>query len=424
MRALGMLLPLALAGCDVFDEYTVEDGEDVVGLEQFEPQVLVPGYQGLPDAREADAHEATYGGEPEPKWVRLGFPAQDTSRAMAWTWNTDVGTLASQLELGVAGEEETVVHDGFSFTMSEGTEVAYRIHEVKLGTMTPGTTYRYRVGGEGHWSDWHEFTQPGEPGSFSTFRIAIAGDSRGSYEVWGQAVALMDQYDPDLILFSGDMVELGNNVEEWNAWLEASGDTFARIPFVPAIGNHEFLHANYFAIFSLPGNELYYSIDFGSMTVVSLADLLLEDQFLEFEEKPFMERKFAESTADWKFAMHHAPTYSTCTRHGSNERIRGIWEPAFEAGGVDFVLNGHNHIYERSLTIKDGREVGMGEGTMYLVSGGAGAPLYVESEVDWFSDVADPIEHIIVGDVFEDRIEFQTRDFSDALIDSWTVPLK
>jgi ABC-type sugar transport system ATPase subunit len=123
-----------------------------------------------------------------------------------------------------------------------------------------------------------------------------------------------------------------------------------------------------------------------------------------------------------RVAMHHQPLYSTCTTHGSNVELRDLWAPLFEDGDVALVLAGHNHIYERSVPIKAGQERPPGEGTVYLVSGGAGAPLYPNSEAEWFGAVANPIEHYVIADFLDDRIELVARDLSGNIIDQVTIP--
>ena len=64
----------------------------------------------------------------------------------------------------------------------------------------------------------------------------------------------------------------------------------------------------------------------------------------------------------------------------------------------------------------------MGDGTVYLVAGGAGAPLYTESEDNWFGHIANPVEHFIIADFGPHGIDFVVRDLSENVIDEFTVP--
>ena len=101
----------------------------------------------------------------------------------------------------------------------------------------------------------------------------------------------------------------------------------------------------------------------------------------------------------WKLAMHHRSAYSACTTHGSYGLVRDAWVPMFDKHGVDVVFAGHNHIYERSVPIRGGQEVAPADGTTYVVSGGAGAPLYTRHDDLWFGNVVEPIEHYVIVDV-------------------------
>ncbi|MEL6346638.1 MAG: hypothetical protein AAFV53_26230 [Myxococcota bacterium] len=120
--------------------------------------------------------------------------------------------------------------------------------------------------------------------------------------------------------------------------------------------------------------------------------------------------------------MHHQPAYSACTRHGSNIDVREAWTPIFDRYGVDAVFAGHNHIYERSYPLNGGEAVSAGQGTTYIVTGGAGAPLYVESDNEPFNLVANPIEHYIIADFGPDGADFVVRDLDDNIIDEFTIP--
>ena len=415
---------LWVGGCDFYpDPVTLDtatvDPNDAL---QFRPDYVVPGAQALPDEeRTPEAHAPVLGTDPTPKNVRLGWPGRDSSRCLSVVWSTDVDTLASRVQIREAGSEDTRDFEGVTFTYGAG--FAYRIHEWKTcSEVAPSTAYQYRVGGEGAWSRWYDYVTPGPPGSFDTFTVAIAGDSRGAYEEWAQIVQKMETFDPDFYLFSGDMVEFGTNQGEWTDWLNASGEVFAEKVFVPAHGNHEFLAINYFSLFSLPNNEAWFGVDYGDLTVASLNDSFVTEEQMAADEVTMMDELFTSSVGRWKFAMHHRPVFSTCTRHGSAEGLRDLWQPAFERNGVDMVFAGHNHIYERSVPIRGKAEQPIGEGTIYVVTGGAGAPLYVESEADWFNEVANPTQHYIIAEFGPDALTMTVRDLSDTVIDSVTVP--
>ncbi len=415
-----MLLILAFA-CSFYEKDPVDTAGDV-GAATCDEKVYLPiSLSELTNATVADAHTDTYGASPTPFQVVLGWPASDPSTSASFVWRTDNDTLASVVEWG-EGTTLTERQEGYTFE-SGGRNSLIRVHEVKLcGRLKPNTQYSYRVGGDSSWSPTYSFTTPGAPGSFDTYTVAIAGDSRGSYETWGALVDAMETHAPDLYIFSGDMVELGTNQDEWDAWFAASGDVFARKPFLPAVGNHEFLAPNYFAQFSLPGAELYFSADYGDMHLVSLADMNVDQELVYGEINNWLDADLAAAVGRFSVVEHHFPAYSTCTTHGSNTLVRDAWVPTFEKHGVDLVVSGHNHIYERSVPIEADAEVARGDGTVYVVSGGAGAPLYEETENSWFGAVANPIEHYIIAEAAGDTVSFTAYDLAGNVIDTFEVP--
>ncbi|MCB9760153.1 MAG: metallophosphoesterase family protein [Alphaproteobacteria bacterium] len=426
MRSATLTLLLALAGCDFYEEAALDSAPEAVPYGDCDPTILIPtGVLADAPSIPADPHADTFGAGATPYAVRYQWPGRDPSTSAAFLWRTDVDTLASVIEIGPTEgwPDDAVRVEGASFLFGSGEvgDGLYRIHEARLcDSLTPGTPYTYRVGGDGHWSTAYSFTTPGAPGTFDTFRVAISGDSRGAYETWGQLLSAMDSHAPDFFLFSGDMVEFGSTQSEWDAWFEASGDIFARKAFVAAHGNHEFLAQHYFAQFAFPGNEEWFAIDYGDLLLLSLNDTVRDQEQIESEQVLYMERELSGTAARWKVAMHHQPVYSTCTRHGSHESLRDAWTPVWDTWNVDLVLAGHNHIYERSVPIRGGREIE--GGTLYLVSGGAGAPLYEESEADWFGAVADPVVHYIVADFGPEGVDLVVRNLDGDVLDSFSVP--
>ena len=79
------------------------------------------------------------------------------------------------------------------------------------------------------------------------------------------------------------------------------------------------------------------------------------------EQRRFLERTLARSDARWKVVALHHPPYSAGYQ-GSSTRLVAYSRPLFECYGVQLVLSGHDHDYQRSKRIR---------GVTYLVSGAA-----------------------------------------------------
>jgi hypothetical protein len=61
----------------------------------------------------------------------------------------------------------------------------------------------------------------------------------------------------------------------------------------------------------------------------------------------WLEKELAGSDSEWKICFFHHPLYSSGDTHGSDTKLRDVLEPLFLKYGVDLVLTGHEHFYER-----------------------------------------------------------------------------
>lgn len=372
----------------------------------------------------APLHEDVYGAAPAPYQVRYQWPGRDPSASAAFVWRTDLETLATVVEYGV-GEalDQRVEGATFGFDQAADGTGGERMHEVRIcGGLEPDTSYSYRVGGDEAWSPVYRFTTPPPPRSFDVVRVAVAGDSRGAYTTWASIVQAMEEHDPDLFVFTGDMIELGTDQGQWDAWFEAWGDLLTRKGLVVTHGNHEFLARNYFAQFALPGNEEWFTIDYGPLQITSLNDTVRSMSEIETLQPMYLESVLQDSDATWRLVTSHQSAWSACTVHGSDPWVRENWSGVMETGGVDLVFNGHNHIYERSVPILNGVEAAPGQGTVYLVSGGGGAPLYSNVDDLWFNEVAASVEHYLIADFGPDEVHVVARDLAGNVIDDFTLP--
>ena len=125
--------------------------------------------------------------------------------------------------------------------------------------------------------------------------------------------------------------------------------------FWPALGNHEYTDgcagpdaAKYFAYFTLPNNERYNDFVRGPVHFFVLnsnpRDREPDGRTRTSIQARWLKAKLAASTAPWQVVVFHHPAYSSGI-HGSREVLQ--WP--FEAWGVDVVLTGHDHDYERIL---------------------------------------------------------------------------
>ncbi|MSP63037.1 MAG: metallophosphoesterase family protein [Myxococcales bacterium] len=309
-----------------------------------------------------------------PRAVHLSWTG-DPATSISLLWESEFRTPGTRIEWGSGDFAQRAA--GFSYAYAtdlSGTDSpSVRIHEIHLCGLTPGTAYQYRIPGTAVLGRFATAPSPAAAGK--PFKFAIAGDSRNDPGQWGEVLTSLAASAPDFLLYTGDAVGFGGFQDEWDAWFDVGKAVLPSLPTQFAMGNHEANARLYFAQFALPGNEQFYAFDYGDAHFVVLNDSPLSDESIAGEQAAFLAQELAGTSRKWKVVMHHRAIYSSAT-HGSQQDLQAAWRPIYDQHGVDLVFNGHDHDYERSKPMKGGLAVAEGKGTVYVVNGGGGAPLY------------------------------------------------
>jgi 3',5'-cyclic AMP phosphodiesterase CpdA len=362
-----------------------------------------------------------------PRYVHLSFPETDASRSIAALWVTDNGTRVSDVQFGTSPDALDRFARGISFAYS-GIVNDRLVHQAHLCGLQPDTTYYYRVGGEGGWSEVFTFKTAPAPDTSTGFRFAVTGDSRSSTQaMWAQALDRIEDAGADFLLFTGDAVETGSVQVQWDVFYSQGEPSethqrHASLPWIFTHGNHEYVGDASWAMNQFPRNEQNYWIRYGNTLFVVLDDTgwyvsgeLPAQQVIEFMREAFE----ANRDATWRVVSHHMPIYSSGTRHGQNVFLRENWVPIFDQYGVDIVFNGHEHNYERSLPLR-GDEVVNQNGTTYVVAAGIGAPLY-DVGAEFWTATSRRTPNFVILDVTDESMEATAYDLQGAVIDRFTV---
>jgi acid phosphatase type 7 len=364
---------------------------------------------------------ATLGPDPAPRQVHLGL-ASDPARSMVVVWRTaDDVTLATSVRFGKAAVTERI-EEGFSFRYTTNFNGARtRMHEVHLCGLEPDTEYRYQAGGDGAWSPEYRFRTAPE-GLDAQVTIGVLGDSRGGQDVWGRSLAkLVELGAPDLLLFTGDAVTLGQLQVEWDAFYDEAAGVLAEVPILFTNGNHESNAIAFYALAAMPGNESWYGLDYGPAHLTVLNDTPEQAATVLGAQRDFLRQDLtAAAAAPWKLLMHHKAMWSAGTIHGSNLVLRDAWGPLVDEHRVDLVLAGHEHNYERSKPLRGTEIVAAGEGTVFLVSGGAGAPLYPQGTAA-HTAFSESTEGFVILDVRRGRLDGKAYRSDGTLMDSFSL---
>lgn len=291
--------------------------------------------------------------------TRGPYLQQGTPSGVTVRWRTDVPT-ESQVRFGTnVNQLGDSVFDGAAKTE----------HELRITGLQSDTRYYYSVGSVGG-TDYFFLTAPNWA---KPTRIWVLGDS-GTANVNARAVRdayydFADLRHTDLWLMLGDNAYGGGSDEEYTAAVFDIYPTMLQKSVLwPALGNHETYSSPgappYLSIFSLPtegeaggvpsGSELYYSFDYGNIHFVCL-DSMTQDRSTNGAMAIWLNADLFANTNEWLIAFWHHPPYSRGSHNSDVEieliEMRQTFLPILEEHGVDLVLCGHSHSYERSYLL-------------------------------------------------------------------------
>lgn len=262
----------------------------------------------------------------------------------------------------------------------EGLESAAATdHAVFLSGLQPATSYAYQVG------DVSSMLSGGPDGSFTTApvvgtvqptRIWVLGDSgtgnAGAAAVRDAYTAFPGSARTDVWLMLGDNAyNSGTDVEYQAAVFNMYPDFLRRTALWPTIGNHDSAQSTsttatfpYLDIFSLPtnaeaggvasGTEKYYSFDYSNIHFICL-DSMTTSRLATGVMAEWLRQDLEATSQEWIIAFWHHPPYTKGSHDSDVEsqliQMRENFLPLLEAGGVDLVLAGHSHSYERSYLL-------------------------------------------------------------------------
>ena len=274
------------------------------------------------------------------------------------------------------------------------------------------------------------FTSFGDQGTPTTGRkyvppagVVIANppfvnDNLGSPAA-GDTTAGVERVRPLFHLFNGDLCYANladDRVRTWSDFWENNSRSARHRPWMPSPGNHEnelgngsIGYAAYQTYFSLPRQPgqtdetrgLWYAFTVGSVRVISLAndDIVYQDGGNSYvrgysggAQKAWLENELkatrSDRDIDWIVVCMHQVAISTADQfNGADLAIREEWIPLFDRYGVDVVVCGHEHHYERSHPIRGHQNnatltpvpratntsvVDTTRGTVHMVIGGGG----------------------------------------------------
>jgi 3',5'-cyclic AMP phosphodiesterase CpdA len=140
----------------------------------------------------------------------------------------------------------------------------------------------------------------------------------------------------------------------------------------------------------------------------------LDSNMMDAPQMKWIEQELAASRAAWKIVFFHHPPFSAGKRHGSDMALRDRLHPLLAKHGVQLVLNGHDHIYQRTKPQ---------QGVNYFVSGAGGKVRKGDMDA---SDTTvekgyDDSYHFMLFDVTPEAIQFRAVNEKGQEIDTGVI---
>ncbi|MEP7019960.1 MAG: metallophosphoesterase family protein [Pseudonocardiales bacterium] len=361
-----------------------------------------------------------------------GASVAGASSALLWAQPTRTRAEAGQVygrHVAYGGDPTTEMIVGFASTgpvshaavqLSSGQSAPADIQTVpgsparylraRFEALQPGANYEYTIQIDG---------QSVTGGSFKTapdgnlpFRFTAFADQ----DVGPDSVAVLSRVaglQPLVHLVAGDLCYADSTgaggpgdvlkPQRWDRWLNQNDSVASRVPWMIVPGNHEMEpgygthgYAGMLARVAIGGSApldvpVASAFRLGSVGFIGLDSNDVSNEIpanrgwsagrqTAWLESTLVDYRRPSSGIEFVVAYHHAGPYSTSASHGSEGGVRDHWVPLYDRYAVDLVVSGHNHCYERTLPLRDGKVTGTGlaevdsrTGTTYVTAGGGGA---------------------------------------------------
>jgi hypothetical protein len=370
----------------------------------------------------------------QPELLRGPYLQMATSTSMMIRWRTNTFDR-SKVKYGLSSASLNMQVVDSTLTLE---------HSITLKSLKPYTKYYYTIGGladtvlQGN-ADNYFYTFP-EKGSEQMIRIAGFGDcgnkSPNQINVRDQIKNYLgNNYLNAWILMGDNAYSDGTDAEFQVKFFDVYKDNMLKkYPLYPVPGNHDYHDYSsasladhdkiaYFLNFSVPtkaeaggvasNTKSYYSYDIGNVHFLALDSYGADNRGTHMydgigEQIEWVKKDLEANKSKWVVAYWHHPPFTKGSHDSDNEQlliqIRQRFLKILEDKGVDLVLCGHSHVYERTKLIKGyyGMEVDFdaakheinhstalydgsknsapyiknskdNKGTVYVVSGSAGA---------------------------------------------------
>lgn len=307
----------------------------------------------------------------------------------------------------------------------------YYMHEVTLSGLTPATCYQYSLGADA--SLGGRLCTARQSGDAFQF-LGMADTNPGLGTSTRDMLALVESEPYDFTVHGGDVQYYASGFETWASWFPSMAPMLGHGAFLPALGNHESekedeyeqYYARFFGGAGFDGTDAYYRFQSGGVWFFALDT---EGELgAGSAQLAWLDTQLADASAQpgYRFSVLflHRPLL-TCGDKSQSDSDRALLQPLMEQYGVELVLQGHMHGYERFEVPKASNP---SQTITYMTIGGGGGALGdVDENIDRptcsMRVASGKFYHLALFDVGATSLSVKVIDPTNAVKDSFDKPL-
>lgn len=252
----------------------------------------------------------------------------------------------------------------------------------------------------------------------ATFGFVVVGDfgtgGDQQYHVSRAVRAWTRGHRTDAFISAGDTIYPSGDPRYFEeSWIEPYGWLYDDgIEVIGSLGNHDYAAGDrgraVMQLLEMPAR--WYRVALGDADVIVLDGNVPDHP----AQSRWLARQLRVVDKPWTIVVVHQPPYS-CSRAG-DERVRDAWVALMEDRGVDLVISGHEHNYQRLVSAA---------GTTYVVTGGGGDSLYEIGDCDTSTprliDSDDENFHFLTIEGSDSRLKVQAVALDASILDTFTL---
>jgi predicted phosphodiesterase len=283
------------------------------------------------------------------------------------------------------------------------------IHQASLTGLMAGKDYTYRITSPEVGAKEYKFKTI--PVKLDKFQFVVYGDTRTKPKRHRSVVEQIIKTKPLFVVVSGDLVSKGSIYEQWDSQffgpIKGLGES---TPIYATQGNHDLSKQKYFERLFVPkGESNNFAFEVGPLYYYCLDNFASNmDKWLDI-----LTKNVKASDSVWKFASYHIPSLNVGGHSSAWGYPRAL--PAVSKAGVDFVVTGHSHVYERFLPVAP-LKGSQGSYVTHITSGGGGAPNYKIAKSDILAKTLNCL-HFCLFEIDGNKLTMKVIDDKGAIID-------